>query len=66
MSGDATARWVASATPDALRAKLVEYDAAAGRWSGRDNETISRLRAALRSELDRRGEPHVLTEGETT
>jgi len=57
--GDMVQRWVASATPDQLRAKLAEYDEAAGKWSDRDNETISRLRAAIRAELDERGETHV-------
>lgn len=55
---DMVQRWVAQATPDQLRAKLAEYDEAAGKWSDRDNETISRLRAAIRAELTERGEAH--------
>jgi len=54
--GDMVQRWVAAATPDQLRAKLAEYDEAAGKWSDRDNEAISKLRAASRAELERRGE----------
>lgn len=58
-------RWIASpsTTPDQLRAKLAEYQRMSlSQWSGRDTETITRLRAALRAELTKRGEPHDLVD----